>query len=136
MLSAIVGNRVYKWLALPLAAVVIYAFVFGPPSASAQTPPPIVHPPVETPATSGGLGDCQEGWKVAVLNDEFNALPEDQSKRNGNGGFETFIVTNCKAYLMNYEVTRCASYQFSSLEICRGGLPPVCTGAGSERGSV
>ena len=99
-----VGNRAFKWLTLPLAAVVIHALVSGPPRAAAQTPPPSVTPPVETPATPGGLGDCQEGWKVAVLNDEFNALPEDQSKRSGNGGFETFIVTNCKAYLMNYEV--------------------------------
>lgn len=68
----------------------------------AQTPPPPA--PVETAPTPEGLGDCAEGMKVQVLNDAFNALPEDQSKRNGNGGFETFVVLNCKAFEIHYEV--------------------------------
>lgn len=68
----------------------------------AQTPPPPA--PVETAPTAEGLGDCSEGIKVQVLNDAFNALPEDQSKRNGNGGFETFVVINCNAYEIHYEV--------------------------------
>ena len=61
-------------------------------------------PPVESPPTEGGLGDCVEGMKVDVLNGGFNALPEDQSKREGNGGFETFIVLNCKAYEIRWEI--------------------------------
>ena len=61
-------------------------------------------PPVETPPTEDGLGDCAEGMKVDVLNGGFNALPEDQSKREGNGGFETFIVLNCKAYEIRWEI--------------------------------
>ena len=61
-------------------------------------------PPVETPPTEDGLGDCIEGVKVNVLNSGFNALPEDQSKREGNGGFETFIVLNCKAYEIRWEI--------------------------------
>ncbi len=61
-------------------------------------------PPVETPPTESGLGDCVEGMKVDVLNGGFNALPEDQSKREGNGGFETFIVLNCKAYEIRWEI--------------------------------
>ena len=61
-------------------------------------------PPIETPPTEGGLGDCVEGMKVDVLNGGFNALPEDQSKREGNGGFETFIVLNCKAYEIRWEI--------------------------------
>ena len=61
-------------------------------------------PPVETPPTESGLGNCVEGVKVSVLNSGFNALPEDQSKRDGNGGFETFIVLNCKAYEIRWEI--------------------------------
>ncbi len=61
-------------------------------------------PPVETPPTEDGLGDCVEGMKVDVLNGGFNALPEDQSKREGSGGFETFIVLNCKAYEIRWEI--------------------------------
>ena len=61
-------------------------------------------PPVETPPTEDGLGNCVEGMKVDVLNGGFNALPEDQSKREGNGGFETFIVLNCKAFEVRWEI--------------------------------
>ena len=61
-------------------------------------------PPIETPPTEDGLGDCMEGMKVDVLNGGFNALPEDQSKREGSGGFETFIVLNCKAYEIRWEI--------------------------------
>lgn len=94
------GRGLFRGLAfvLLLAAAAVLAEV-----ALAQGPP-TVDPPVETPPTAAGLGDCVEGMKVAVLNDAFNALPEDQSKRNGNGGFETFIVLNCRAFEIHWEV--------------------------------
>ncbi len=94
------GNVGFKRMALALVAVVFCVLLFVPSPVAAQTPPP----PVEKPATPDGLGDCVEGTKVSVLNDDFNGLPEDQSKRNNNGGFETYIVTNCRAYAIDYEV--------------------------------
>ena len=82
------------------AVAVVFCMLAVPSGTHAQEPPP----PVETPPTEGGLGDCIEGVKVSVLNSGFNALPEDQSKRDGNGGFETFIVLNCKAYEIRWEI--------------------------------
>ncbi len=82
------------------ALLVVLSAMAIPQAASAQTPPP----PVETPPTEDGFGDCKEGVKVDVLNGGFNALPEDQSKREANGGFETFIVLNCKAYEIRWEI--------------------------------
>ncbi len=100
------GKR--RWLFRGLVFVLFLVAVgFGAALADealAQTPPPAIDPPVETPPTAAGLGDCVQGMKVAVLNDAFNALPEDQSKRNGNGGFETFIVLNCRAFQIHWEV--------------------------------
>ncbi len=96
-----------RWLLRGLAFVLFLASVaLGAVLAEVALAqePPAVDPPVETPATAAGLGDCVEGMKVAVLNDAFNALPEDQSKRNGNGGFETFIVLNCRAFEIHWEV--------------------------------
>ena len=93
------GWKIRGIVALLGAVIVIAATI--PTLSYAQTPPP---PPFETPAIPAGLGDCAEGVKVAVLNDAFNALPEDQSKRNGNGGFETFIVLNCRAFEIHWEV--------------------------------
>ena len=88
-----VGLAVFALLAVLFVLVV-------PGDVFAQEPPP----PIETPPTEGGLGNCSEGTKVSVLNSGFNALPEDQSKRDGNGGFETFIVLNCKAYEIRWEI--------------------------------
>ena len=69
--------------------------VTATPTASA-TPAPVAAPPAqETPPTEGGLGECDGSMRVGVLNDDFNTLPEDLVKREGNGGFEAFIVTNC-----------------------------------------
>ena len=99
------GKR--RWLLRGLAFVLFLAPVaFGAVLAEAALAqgPPTVDPPVETPPTAAGLGDCVQGMKAAVLNDAFNALPEDQSKRNGNGGFETFIVLNCRAFEIHWEV--------------------------------
>ena len=83
-----------------LALLGILCALAVPGAAQAQGPPP----PIETPPTEDGLGNCVEGVKVSVLNSGFNALPEDQSKRDGSGGFETFIVLNCKAYEIRWEI--------------------------------
>ena len=83
-----------------LAMLVVLFLLASQGDVYAQEPPP----PVETPPTEAGLGNCVEGVKVSVLNSGFNALPEDQSKRDGNGGFETFIVLNCKAYEIRWEI--------------------------------
>ena len=85
---------------LTIALFVLMPGLISPNVTLAQEPPV----PVETPPTEDGLGDCAEGVKVDVLNGGFNALPEDQSKREGNGGFETFIVLNCKAYEIRWEI--------------------------------
>ena len=90
-----------RYMTAILIAVFVVVLVLGPTPAEAQTPP---IPPVDTPATEGGLGPCIEGMKVDVLNDGYNALPEDQGKRNGNGGFETFIVLNCQAKYIRWEM--------------------------------
>ncbi len=83
-----------------LALTAVLCSLVVPGDVLAQEPPP----PVETLPTESGLGDCVEGMKVSVLNSGFNALPEDQSKRDGSGGFETFIVLNCKAYEIRWEI--------------------------------
>ena len=61
-------------------------------------------PPIETPPTEDGLGDCMEGMKVDVLNGVSMHCPRTSPKREGSGGFETFIVLNCKAYEIRWEI--------------------------------
>ncbi|MYE55109.1 MAG: hypothetical protein F4X34_07945, partial [Chloroflexi bacterium] len=89
----LLGCRLGPRREIGFAVLALLGFICAlavPGDAQAQEPPP----PVETPPTEVGLGNCIEGMKVSVLNSGFNALPEDQSKRDGNGGFETFIVLN------------------------------------------
>ena len=79
--------------ALAAALALVFLLRYSTP-AIAQTPPPIP-PAQETVPTEDGLGECDATMRVGVLNDDFNTLPEDLVKREGNGGFEAFIVTNC-----------------------------------------
>lgn len=103
MVMTLLGCQLGPRREIGFAVLALLGFICAlavPGDAQAQEPPP----PVETPPTEAGIGNCVEGMKVSVLNSGFNALPEDQSKRDGNGGFETFIVLNCKAYEIRWEI--------------------------------
>lgn len=87
-----------------LAALALAILLRHSSPALAQTPPatptasPVTTatpPPNETEPTEDGLGECDDTMRLGVLNDDFNTLPEDLVKREGNGGFEALIVTNC-----------------------------------------
>ena len=74
--------------------------------------------------------DMLMDWVSAVSEFTKGEVIEIEAKRKRAGRDEKYLLKILS------QLTQCASFQFSSSEICRGGLPPVCTGAGSELDSA